>query len=290
MSDYSEHAIHAWTKDSIRLIATPSTFSKSALHYVQEIGHFRTFPPYMTERENLDSFLIVYTMNGKGRLTYKDESYILLPNQLFFIDCKKHQKYLTYREETWEILWVHLNGSATRFYHELFTEKNDPVISLPSTTNIPAILKELIRIHQLKNVRTELVSSKLIVDLLTELLLATDRVEHTFETPSYISEIQQHLNSRFNEKISLDQLAIEYATSKFHLAKQFKQYTGFSPGEYLINTRINHAKELLKYTDMPVNEIAAKVGIENTSHFINLFRDRVEHTPLVYRKKWQYPK
>ncbi|TXK68224.1 helix-turn-helix transcriptional regulator [Paenibacillus sp. N3.4] len=90
--------------------------------------------------------------------------------------------------------------------------------------------------------------------------------------------------------MSLDQLADEHAVSKFHLAKRFKQYTGYSPHEFLIQIRMTHAKEWLKYSDLPISEITARVGIDNTSHFINLFKDRFTQTPLAFRKKWQRPK
>uniref|UniRef100_UPI003568068E helix-turn-helix transcriptional regulator n=1 Tax=Cohnella sp. TaxID=1883426 RepID=UPI003568068E len=73
----------------------------------------------------------------------------------------------------------------------------------------------------------------------------------------------------------------------YHLSKEFKCYTGFSPNEYLIHTRITRAKELLRFTDMPVAEIALSVGVDNVSHFINLFRDRETMTPLAYRKTWR---
>ena len=53
---------------------------------------------------------------------------------------------------------------------------------------------------------------------------------------------------------------------------------------------MTHAKERLKYSDMPVSEVAARVGIDNVSHFINLFKDRAGDTPLAYRKKWQRPR
>ena len=62
---------------------------------------------------------------------------------------------------------------------------------------------------------------------------------------------------------------------------------GITVNEYLINARISYAKELLKYTDMPVGEIAFESGMNNVTHFINLFKSREEMTPLAYRKAWR---
>ena len=62
---------------------------------------------------------------------------------------------------------------------------------------------------------------------------------------------------------------------------------GITINEYLILTRISYAKELLKYTSLPVSEITFEVGMNNVTHFINLFKAREGCTPLVYRKRWK---
>lgn len=103
-------------------------------------------------------------------------------------------------------------------------------------------------------------------------------------------ETMRTLDEAYADSIPLEQLAKRVAVSKFHLQKAFKRYTGFSPHEYVINTRITQAKELLQYSDYRVAEIALKVGWDNVSHFIKLFKARTAETPLAYRKKWQRPK
>lgn len=290
MSAYREKAIHAWTTESVRLAATPSPFAKSALFYIQEIGHFQAFSPYYTEREQLESFLLVYTLAGAGRLTYRDVTYELRPHQLFFIDCMSYQHYAADAAAggNWELLWVHLSGSTTHEYYEQFAAGSSPVITLQANCRTEACLKQLLQINQQKSTRTELASSLLLAELLTEVLLAAHEPDlPCAELPPYIfatiGEIEQH----YAQKLTLDQLARQHAVSKYHLAKQFKRYTGFSPHEYVIGIRISQAKELLKYSDQPIAEIAPLVGIDNVSHFINLFKGREGMTPLAYRKQWQ---
>ncbi|WP_366250085.1 helix-turn-helix domain-containing protein [Thomasclavelia ramosa] len=57
--------------------------------------------------------------------------------------------------------------------------------------------------------------------------------------------------------------------------------------EYIILSRISYAKGLLKNTDLTVQEITFEVGMNNVSHFINLFKARENLTPLAYRKNWK---
>lgn len=273
------------------MVITPSLFAKSALFYVQEIGHFHTLKSYFTERERLDSYLVVYTVSGRGKLIYKDKTYVLSPQQVFFIDCMEHQFYSADNDQPWELLWVHINGQSMRAYYEQYAMKGDPVRIVQPDSVIPIKMRELIELHRFKSIQNEWLASKALVELLTELLLSDPELELLDSgMPDYIEETLRLIDIRYPEKLSLELLAKECALNKYHLAKEFKKHTGFSPGEYIINTRISRAKELLQYSNLPVAEIAEQVGIDNVSHFIRLFKDRVEQTPLAFRKRWQSPK
>lgn len=296
MGGYRERAAHAWTEDSVRLILTPSAFAKKTLFYVQEIGHFRTLPAYFTEREQLPSYLIVYTVAGRGRLIYKKKTYSLSARQVFFIDCMEHQYYATDyatasasgSEEPWEILWVHLNGQSTRAYYEQFAAGGEPVRTLPADSDVPAIIGELLALNRMTTIRNEWFSSKLLVALLTSLVLSESRPEMPDSgMPDYVREALNIMEKRYAEKLTLDTLAGLAAVSKYHLAKKFKDCTGYSPGDYLITMRITRAKELLQYSDLPVANVAERVGFDNVSHFIQMFKHRTGQTPLAFRKTWR---
>ena len=287
MTSFSENFASLWTESSVRLIATPSKTARSAFFYVQEVGHFQTLPGYFTEREHLNSYLVVYTAAGSGTLKYRNRTYTLGPGQLFFIDCMEHHYYTTDRHNLWEMVWVHFYGGTSRGYYEQFAKSSNPILTLDAASPIPDTLGQLIRLHQQKDFGTELLGSRLLVSLLTELLLTASQPQaDTDILPHFIAPIVDFLDKHYTEKIRLEQLAEQFALNKFHLAKTFKKYMGETPNEYVINLRINKAKEWLKYSNVPVEEIAANIGIENVSHFINLFKSRVETTPLAFRKKW----
>ncbi|MFC4599894.1 AraC family transcriptional regulator [Cohnella hongkongensis] len=289
MPGYREEASHDWTGDSIRTIATPSAFAKASLYYVQESGKFRTMPSYYTERENLDSYLVLYTTKGLGYLTYEGKSYALSPGQLICIDCRSYQHYRTDPEQLWEMIWVHFNGSSSPAYYDRFSAAGGPVLRLSDGSRIPAILQDIVSLGQRRTMRSELEGSRLIVDLLTELLLAVHRRDASAAPaiPALVRDVMKHYDRHYGERLTLDGVSALFAADKYHLSKAFKRYTGFSPNEYLIHTRVTRAKELLRFTDMPVAEIASAVGIDSASHFINLFRDRELQTPLAYRKMWR---
>jgi AraC-like DNA-binding protein len=290
MKNYLERAAHDWSDNSIRLIITPSLAARAAYFYVEEIGYFRTRPDYFTERDNLNSYLIVFTLSGKGYLEYNNRAYTLTANQGFFINCMEHQYYRTDKNKPWEILWVHFNGSTSHGYYEQYAKNSTPLCTFEESSTVPAILRQLIAAHNQKNITTEPISSKLLVELITEFLLTANASDSSGTyLPDYVKKLIKDLDKCFTEKLTLDILSQKYSVNKFYLEKEFKKYIGITPNEYIITHRINYAKELLKYSSLPVSDIAYKSGIENVSHFINLFKNRVGMTPLIFRKKWQSP-
>lgn len=291
MSTFRERASYAWTEDSVRLISTPSAFARSSLLYVQEVGHFQTLAPYFTEREYLNSFLMVYTIAGRGSLTYRGHTYELGPHQAFLINCMEYQYYKTEPDHPWELLWVHFNGQGATPYYETYELANSPVLTLPPDSQAPSMLRELIVHQQERTMRSEFISNRLLIELLTDMLLVLPDIGTTIvKAPQHVRNAISQMEKHYNQKITLNQLAALSSVNKFHLAKEFKRYTGFSPNEFLINVRMSRAKELLQYSNLPVSQISMEVGIDNVSHFIRLFKERIDSTPLSFRKRWQLPR
>lgn len=139
-----------------------------------------------------------------------------------------------------------------------------------------------------KDLTTEPLTAQLIQTLLTELLVQTaTNNKDTFHIPDYIKEIAKDIDQNFRSPLPLSYFEVHYHRSKFHLIKEFKKYIGVTLNEYIIGARLAHAKELLKYSDFSVSEIAYDTGYNNVIHFINLFKKREEMTPLTYRKAWK---
>ena len=176
-------------------------------------------------------------------------------------------------------------------YYEQFIKLGHPVITTDTHSMIPACIHQLIELQQTtKTLQTEAISSKLITDLLTDILLNNAKPNqelHPSLVPDFLVQTADYLEKRYREKITLDRLATEMKVSKFHLAKTFKKHIGITPYEYLFHIRINAAKALLKYSNMQIVEIAEQVGLDNTSHFIHLFKQQEGKTPFQYRKAWQ---
>ncbi len=284
---FKEKFKKAWSEDSIRLFATPSQSAKKMYYYIQEIGYFHTQEHYFTEREGLNSYLIIYGLSGIGYLNYRGKRYKVTPGQLLFINCMEKHDYETDNNELWEILWVHFNGSSSKGYFEQFMEHQGPLVTLPKDTKTPYYIEKMILLHKEKHLQREMLSSNYLVNILTEILVETNSHYDNKDLPHIISQVQDYIDHHFTEKITLDVLEKEFSVSKYHLARLYKRHTGFSIIDYLISLRITHAKQLLRFSDLTIQSISYTVGIENISHFIHLFKTREDITPLQFRKNWQ---
>jgi AraC-like DNA-binding protein len=113
-------------------------------------------------------------------------------------------------------------------------------------------------------------------------------IQNRVSTPKptgHADNLKKIIDSRFNETIDFQQLADSLYISPSYLRQIFKQSTGESPLNYLIRRRLDMASELLKITDLPIGEIARRVGLDNAYYFSRIFRKRLGMTPSAYRKQ-----
>ena len=88
----------------------------------------------------------------------------------------------------------------------------------------------------------------------------------------------------FNCDLSLQTLANESGYSRVHFVRMFRGATGYSPHNYLLNLRLERARELLKNPSMSLIDIALDCGFSSHSHMSRLFHKSVGVTPSAYRR------
>ncbi len=102
--------------------------------------------------------------------------------------------------------------------------------------------------------------------------------------PSALRAVEDHVAKRFNEPLSLADLAGVAGMSPFHFAHRFKATVGLAPYQYVVAQRIEEAKRLLRHTDWLISDVAAAVGYESQGHFTTLFKREVGVPPGQYRR------
>ena len=125
-TDYYEQASYTWSEDSIRFLNTVNPSTRAHYLYVQECGVFKTKPPYYTERSGLPSFLIVYTIRGKGKLTWRKQTMAIEQGSCFYIDCREPHRYENADADTWEFCGCISMARARSIILKIFIQRSIP--------------------------------------------------------------------------------------------------------------------------------------------------------------------
>ena len=113
---------------------------------------------------------------------------------------------------------------------------------------------------------------------------ADERSQHLDGNAALAVRMQQYITLHFAEPITLQTIADALHISLYYAAHIFKQQTGISPVQYIINCRIGEAQNLLISSDFSATQIGAMVGYSNPNHFNVIFKKKVGMPPVQYRK------
>lgn len=96
--------------------------------------------------------------------------------------------------------------------------------------------------------------------------------------------VQVYIHTHLQERgLSLAMLAEHFGFSSSSLKRQFKKYTGSSVGSYILEARMEKAKELLGVVQHTIAEVGQLVGFVNLSHFSRVFTEYHGHPPSKIR-------
>ena len=103
-----------------------------------------------------------------------------------------------------------------------------------------------------------------------------DKKSYTFD--SQIANILQYINHNLKEDLSVEALSAKYYVSKYHLMRKFKQETGYTLHNYIVNKRLLMARTLIS-NGIPVTRAAQESGFAEYSTFSRAYRKQFKTTP-----------
>jgi AraC-like DNA-binding protein len=119
--------------------------------------------------------------------------------------------------------------------------------------------------------------------LLEGTFVATPRVRSEERATTAVKRCRDLLHDRFQEGVTLDELAGAAGLSKYHLLRSFSAVEGVTPHQYLMHLRIREAQRLLERGRAPA-EVAASLGFVDQSHLTRCFRREIGVPPGVYQR------
>jgi AraC family transcriptional regulator len=102
-------------------------------------------------------------------------------------------------------------------------------------------------------------------------------------SPHKLRRAIQYIDENLRNDLTLSAIADAVSLSPGHFAHAFREATGVAPHRYVVERRVERAKELLRQSDMPITEIADCIGCSSHSHFSVLFHRIMGRTPRQFR-------
>ena len=272
-----------WIMGSTESFLRPpiTDFARDNLFHMQTFDLFHYKKGSFTRRKDYRSYLLIYTYSGTAQLEYSGRKYTLNAFDGAFIDCRRPHYYAALTD--WDVAVLHFDGPLAGYMHDEM-KKMSVTFHEPTTGHFQQMLEELLTIYNSPSLQRDLRAAHRIEGMLLHLLVSGANIALAKrEVPMSVQEAMKHMEDNYAQDISLDDLARVTNTNKYHLAKEFKKYTSFSPHDYLIRLRVNQARILLKSTTLPVVKIAHSVGVRDINNFNYLFKTRVGQTPMEYR-------
>lgn len=272
----------AISKNSIWRIHTPNLQTKQLPFYTNEIGRFECESNFYTRRNKQRDYEIIYTTDGLGEIVYNNITYSLEKNQVFLYDCYNLHHYRTL-DKSWNFNWLHFYGDSAQLYYNYIT-RNSNLINLHNNDSFSFLFNILLELPTEQNLANSLNASQHISNILTELYFSSIETIQVFD--KYANEIQivlDYIKNNYMNHIKLDELCNLIHISKYYFINIFKNHTGSTPHEYIINFRIGKAKKLLRTTNLSIKDICLNVGFNDESYFIKTFKKLNNITPNKYR-------
>ena len=113
------------------------------------------------------------------------------------------------------------------------------------------------------------------------------RVETDLETLQRLGRARDFIDHWYDHPLSLDQISEKACFSRYHFLRLFRQAFNKTPHQYLIERRIEKAKELLGDDELRVTDVCFEVGFQSLGSFSTLFHKTVGQAPLTYRERVQ---
>lgn len=281
---------------SSRVLYTPSAFARSSLLHLQEAGTLQALHPHTSTRNNLTSFLFFIVLSGMGEVEYEGKKYELETGHCVFIDCQKAYSHstgyhLSKDDNTalWSLQWCHFYGPLLSDIYEKYRERGgQPVFRIDDSIRFTSILDKLYVLASSPDYIRDMRINETLSSLLTLIMEQSWHPESRKVSRKRLEleEVKKYLDEHYIEEIALDELAERHYINKYYLTKIFKETYGSTVISYVLVKRITRAKQLLRFTDMTIDEIGNAVGMKDANYFSRMFRKVEGISPREYRKRW----
>lgn len=220
-------------------------------------------------------------VNG-GEATLYGEKERKLKEHDLLVMCPGEKIY--YKAHTpWSIQWIGLYGKTVEEYtKKLGVNGKNPIFHVSLYSELETVMQKLYSLAKDTSAAADLLKVSLVYNFFSILFQSSDYKHDT----DHIDTAVNIIDYNFNTDITVEKIANSLHLTPSHLTRSFRAKTGLSPKQYILNKRIEYAKELLTSSNATIFEIANSVGFSDQLYFSRIFKIKENISPSEYRKSF----
>ena len=255
---------------------------------VNSAGHYKLvhFPRFETTRPTgRPDYQLLYIASGIAHFQ-KGETYVPLPAGSAVLYHPNHTQFYYYSaEDSSEVYWIHFTGNRVSQYLSDWGVPDNDFYNVGINSRYISFFNHIIHEQQLKKENY----MELCKYYLIQILILMNRGMKEASAPynnhvSIINKTVTYLHEHYNEPISIIDLAKENHLTPNWFNHCFQEYYGMSPQAYLLNIRIDKAKEFLTNYMLSISDVDLLTGYSDAFYFSRIFKRKTGLSPQQYRK------
>lgn len=246
---------------------------------ILQVGKASAQMQYRMYRQQPNFHMLIFTLEGSGKLTSADTQTALTPDTLVFIPAGVKNEFLT-TSAPWHFCWVML--AADGRWQNINTNK----VWRQATRYTHLVDHAVEGIYQTAKHVDDRKLLRLITKQLTHICDLSLQTEHAIPAAQLrLQRLFDHVDKRLEQNWNLERMAEQVHYSVPHLVRQCRQWLQISPNKKLIQLRMARASSLLTTTNTPISQIALAVGYDEPANFSAAFKHHAGLTPSQFRSR-----
>ena len=260
-------------------------YEQSLDAFVYTCGYEKCEPSHSFGPVIRSGYMIHSILDGKGIYLARGRKLELSAGDAFLIVPGEPVYYEADETEPWTYAWMGFHGAKIENYIERTSLLDTLVCSYGDDERFFYCHEKMYGANRAGRNKDLLMNSVLheFLFMLAE-KFPNQNVTTEKKTRSYVEEAVRFVDSNYQNPVNIAKIAQELNVNRSYLYRLFKERTGISLQEYLLNVRISRACRMLADSDYPVGMIALSVGYEDAMYFSRLFKSRKGVSPSRYRK------
>lgn len=255
--------------------------------YPMGIGYYQEARGHNMRRPMHDDNLLLYCLEGKGKLTLGDRQITIRSGDLVILPAGTPHAYSSSEKNPWTIYWIHFSGSKSHYFIDNIFKIADNKFSVSLglharlVTDLENLLEARQRGYKLDNF---IHAANQLRQIFSHIALLAPLAKAKQSSGLDLEKIHTLMQAHIHEPLNLETLADSVNLSKYHFIKRYKTLTGDTPINHVIHLKIDRACHLLDISSKSINEISFLVGYEDAYYFSRIFKKVMGISPSHYRK------